>query len=103
MPLLPGKIRPYEWLSDAELWDLAGQAADLRMRLSALQPGYVAEVMIEHGCRAKDAHAGVNDPHLRGFCARFALDVADAKRGDSEAQARVDHVVHGWEALRRAA
>lgn len=96
------RVRPYEHLSDQELWSLTGEAADLRLRLAMLSPGEVMATMIEHGCPKKAALRQVQDPQLRGFAARFHLDVADARLGNPEARARVEHVTSGWDRMRAA-
>lgn len=94
------KVRPYEHLSDNELWNLSGEAAELRLRLASLHIAEVEGTMISHGCPPKAAARQLADPMGRSFAARFHLDVEDAKRGDETAQARVAHVTHGWELLR---
>lgn len=91
-----GKIRPYEHLSDQELWNLAGQAADLRIRLAECSPGEVIQTMVEHGCPRVAAVRQMQDPMLKGHGARFHCDVADAKMGDPDAIRRVAHVVDIW-------
>jgi hypothetical protein len=100
MSVAPVKIRPYEHLSDQELWSLAGQAADLRIRLAEASPGEVRQSLIEHGCPKKAANRQVLDPMGREYAARFHIDVADARMGDELAQRRVDHVVEGWSKMR---
>lgn len=97
-----GRVRPYEHLSDQELWSLAGEAADLRLRLAMCSPGEVRQTLIDHGCPPKAATRQVQDPHGRGYGARFHLDVADAALGDPKAQARVDHVTEMWAKMRAA-
>ncbi len=97
------QIRPYEQLTDAELNDLVAGAADLRLRLAMLSPGEVRETLIAHGCAKVAATRMVTDPMMRGHAARFHLDTQDALLGDPEALARMQHVEHGWEALRRRA
>jgi hypothetical protein len=96
------KRRPYEHLSDQELWSLAGEAAELRIRLAEASPGEVLQTLLEHGCPKKAALRQVQDPLLRGHAARFHVDVADARLGDGEARARVEHVTGGWAKLRAA-
>jgi hypothetical protein len=97
-----GKTRPYEHLSDQDLNRLVDEAADLRLRLALLRPEAVAATMIAHGCPRREAHKQVGDPVLRGYAARFHLDVADAALGYPQARARVEHCELGWERLRRA-
>jgi hypothetical protein len=96
------RVRPYEHLSDQELWNLSGEAADLRLRLAMLSPGEVMETLVRHGCPKKAALRQVQDPQLRGFAARFHIDVADAALGNPEARARMEHVITGWDRLRAA-
>ncbi len=98
----PQKIRPYEHLSDQELWALAGEAADLRLRLAACSPGEVRQTLIEHGCPPKAALRQVMDPLGRTYAAKFHVDVADAALGDPEAKARVEFVTEGWTKMREA-
>ncbi|HEX3561806.1 MAG TPA: hypothetical protein VHU24_03120 [Solirubrobacterales bacterium] len=95
-----GRIRPYEHLSDQELWSLAGDAADLRLRLAMCSPGEVRQTLIDHGCPAKAATRQVQDPQGRGYACRFHLDVADAALGDELAALRVEHVEAGWTRMR---
>ncbi len=102
MSAAAGRIRPYEHLSDQELWSLAGEAADLRIRLAECSPGEVIQTMVEHGCPRKAAVRQMQDPMLKGHGARFHIDVADARMGDPEAQRRVDHVTTMWEKMRAA-
>lgn len=97
-----GRIRPYEHLSDQELWSLAGEAADLRIRLAECSPGEVIKTMVEHGCPKVAAIRQMQDPMLKGHGARFHIDVADAAMGDPKARARVDHVVEIWAKMRAA-
>jgi hypothetical protein len=94
------KIQPYEHLSDAELHELTGEAADLQLRMSQLVAGEVAARMNEHGCPLLAAHRTVKHPLLAPSCYRFYLDCEDAERGDPEAKARVEIMERGWEALR---
>lgn len=98
----PQKIRPYEHLSDQELWSLAGEAADLRIRLAECSPGEVIQTLIEHGCPKKAAVRQMQDPLLKGHGARFHVDVADAKLGDPDAKARVEYVTGLWAKMRAA-
>lgn len=96
------KVRPYEHLSDQELWSLAGEAADLRIRLAEASPGEIFQTLVEHGCPKKAAVRQVQDPLLKGHAARFHVDVADAALGDLEAKIRVDFVTSNWAKLRAA-
>lgn len=96
------KVRPYEHLSDQELWSLAGKAADLRLRLAEASPGEIFQTLVEHGCPKAAARRQVQDPLLRPSAARFHVDVADAKLGDAEAKERVEFVTTNWAKLRAA-
>lgn len=96
------RVRPYEHLSDQELWSLAGEAADLRIRLAEASPGEIFQTLVEHGCPKKAAVRQVQDPLLKGHAARFHVDVADAALGDAEAKARIEYVTGLWAKMRAA-
>jgi hypothetical protein len=90
------KRHPYAGLTDQELNELVGEAADLRLRLAMLSPGEVAETLIAHGMPERSAREQVRTPGLRTFAAKFHLDTVDAKLGDRAAAERVEHCRAGW-------
>lgn len=93
------KIRPYEHLSEAELEQLADEAAILRLRLAPLTYAAVEASLTEHGCPANVAHRLVRNPMMVLHACRFHLDLQDAALGDPEAKARVEHMQDGWARL----
>jgi hypothetical protein len=94
------KIRPYDFLSDQELADLVGEAANLRFRLAMLNPGEVRQTMVDHGCPPHAATMQVEHKAFRVYAAKFALDVQDAERGDRAAKERVEYVTQRWAEMR---
>lgn len=96
----PGKIRPYEHLSDAELNEATRVAAELQLRMELSDPRDVLRVLVDNGCPRADAQGMLNNPQMRLGAFRFYFDTIDAAAGDKAAADRVEHVTVTWSRMR---
>lgn len=96
------RVNPYEHFSEAELERATQEAADLQLRIANSDPKVVLSVLVDAGCPHKDAAGMLTNPQLRLGAFRFYFDTIDARLGNKDAAARVDHVREGWLRMRRA-